>query len=751
MRKLATWAFSFAAGIFLAQYVLAESWMLLTAGAALGLGVLALFLREPVRLRVILICTGLSVAIGYNWAFTLLVQAPAEQMADSDQMGVSMILCAYPTATDYGAKATVRAEFPNLRGVQFMYYGDAALLDLTPGCTVTDDVHLKSAAKIQDDEVTTFTSRGVFLLAYGRGEAMYSDTGASSPRWWPARLGQAMRTGILELYPGETAGFMTAILTGDSTLLSDSAGTDLSEAGIYHIMAVSGLHCSFLLLLVLALVGKKRRRLATCIAIPVLIFYALLTGARPSVVRACVMLSLVLIAPVMRREGDSPTALGFALLLILLQNPFAAASIGLQLSFGAVAGMLWLTPKLNGLLRGEKDRSRAFRAVSTSFSATCGALVFTLPLTAHYFGFLVLVSPLSNLLCLWAVSGIFAVGLISVLLGFVWMPLAAVVALIPRGLIAYVLTVVHWLAKIPYHALYYTNPFLKYWLVYFYLLFGAAYLCKPKARRKYALAATLSALSLVVTVELGRIYYSSGTLDIVVVDVGQGSCTAMASGGQYALMDCGSAVSWLGAGSDAADQLLSMGCGELDYLVLSHYDYDHVSGVAGLMDRLKVKTLLVPDYWDDADLRDWVTETAESHGTAMEFVTEEETRTLGNSVLTIYPPLGSDNDNDSGLTLLCSAGDFDLLITGDMDAKTEEVLVSTYPLPDIEALIVGRHGSKYSTGKALLDAVKPELGVVSVGRNHYGHPTDEALGRLVWSGVTVYRTDKQGSIHISVK
>lgn len=751
MRKLATWAFSFATGIFLAQYLLAEKWMLLAAAVVLGLGALALFLREPVRFRVILICSGLSMALGYNWAFSLLVQTPAEALADTDQIGVTMVLCDYPAATDYGAKVTVRPELPNLRGVQVVYYGDAELLGLAPGYTVTDDIHFKSAAKIQDDEVTTFTSRGIFLLAYGRGEAIYGDASASSPRWWPAQLGRAMQTQILELYPGETAGFMTAILTGDSTLLSDSAGTDLSEAGIYHIMAVSGLHCSFLMMLVLALVGKKHRRLAACIAIPVLIFYALLTGARPSVVRACVMLSLVLIAPAMHREGDPPTALGFALLLILLQNPFAAASIGLQLSFGAVAGMLWLTPKLERLLRGEKDRSRAFRAVSTSFSATCGALVFTLPLTAYYFGFLVLVSPLSNLLCLWAVSGIFAVGLISVLLGFAWMPLAAVVALIPRGLIAYVLTVAHWLAKIPYHALYYTNPFLKYWLVYFYLLFGVAYLCKPKARRKYALAAILSALTLVVTVKLGRLYYSYGTLDIVVVDVGQGACTVMASGGQYALMDCGSAVSWLGAGSNAADQLLSMGCEELDYLVLSHYDYDHVSGVADLLDRMRVKTLLVPDYWDDADLRDWVTETAESHGTVVEYVREQETRTLGNSVLTIYPPLGSDNDNDSGLALLCSAADFDLLITGDMDAKTEEALVSTYPLPNIEALIVGHHGSKYSTGKALLDAVKPELGVVSVGHNNYGHPTDEALRRLVQSDVTVYRTDKQGSIHISVK
>lgn len=751
MRKLATWALSFATGVFLAQYLLPQGWLLSAAAAALGLGTLALLLEEPARYRAVLICTALSVALGYSWAFALFVQSPAEALAETNSVGVTMVLLDYPTATEYGAKVTVRPEFPGLRGVRAVYYGDAALLELTPGCTVTDDVHLKSAVTIQDDEVTTFTSRGVFLLAYGGGEAVYGDLSASSPRWWPVRLGRAMQEKILELYPGDSAGFMTAILTGDKTLLSDSVGTDLSEAGIYHIMAVSGLHCSFLMMLVLALVGKKRRRAAACIGIPVLIFYALLTGSRPSVVRACVMLSLVLIAPAMRREGDPPTALSFALLLILLQNPFAAASISLQLSFGAVAGMLWLTPKLDRLLRGEKERGRVFRALSASFSATCGALVFTLPLTVYYFGFLVLVAPVSNLLCLWAVSLIFAVGLISVLLGFMWMPLASAAALVPRGLIAYVLLTVHALAKIPYHALYDTNPFLKYWLAYFYVLFGTAYFCKPKARRKYAVAAVLAAVSLAVTVKLGRLFYARGALDIVAVDVGQGAGTIMASGDQFALMDCGSGSSWLGAGSDTADQLLSMGCEELDYLVLSHYDYDHISGVAGLMDRLRVKTLLAPDYWDDANLRDWVMETAADHGVAVEFVTEEETRALGDSVLTIYPPLGGDNDNDHGLSLLCSDGDFDLLITGDMDAMTEEKLISAYPLPDIEALMVGHHGSKYSTGEELLDAVKPELGVVSVGRNSYGHPSEEALRRLVRAGVTVYRTDKQGNIHIFVK
>ena len=751
MRKLATWAASFAVGIFLAQVLLPDRLLLLCSAAALGLGVLALLLREPARYRAVLICTALSFALGYNWAFALLVQTPAEALAERELTAVTMVLTDYPQTTAYGAKVTVRPDIPGLRGVRAVYYGDASLLELVPGQTVTDDLRLKSASKIQDDEVTTFTSRGVFLLAYGRGEAAYGDGSASSPRWWPARMGQAMREKIAKLYPGEAAGFMTAILTGDTTLLSEAAGTDLSEAGIYHIMAVSGLHCSFLAAMTLALIGKKHRRTAACVAIPVLIFYALLTGARPSVVRACVMLSLLLIAPACGREGDSPTALSFALLLILLQNPFAAASIGLQLSFGAVAGMLWMTPRLNHFLLGDRERGRIVRTISASFSATCGSLVFTLPLSAYYFNFLVLVSPLSNLLCLWAVSVIFGAGLISVLLSFVWMAPAVLLALIPRGLIAYVLAVVEVLAKIPYHALYYANPFLKYWLVYFYLLFGAAYLGKPKSRRKYAAAAVLAALSLMLTVKLGRVFYTWGTLDIVAVDVGQGSCTAMASGGQFALMDCGSSTSWKGAGGDAADQLLSMGCQRLDYLVLSHYDYDHVSGVADLMNRLRVETVLLPDKWDDAGLREWVTETAESHGAAVELVTEERTLAIGNSVLTVYPPVGTGSDNDSGLALLCTAGDFDLLITGDMDARTEEKLLAAYPLPDIEALIVGHHGSKYSTGEELLAALSPEIGVVSAGRNNYGHPSDEALRRLAKAGAAVYRTDRQGNIHISVK
>lgn len=99
----------------------------------------------------------------------------------------------------------------------------------------------------RDDDITTFTSKGVFLLAYGQGTPQIETGSAGSLRWWPARLGSAMKERIARLYTGDTAGFVTAILTGDKSALSTQAAADLSEAGLYHVLAVSGMHCRILI------------------------------------------------------------------------------------------------------------------------------------------------------------------------------------------------------------------------------------------------------------------------------------------------------------------------------------------------------------------------------------------------------------------------------------------------------------------------------------------------------------------------
>ena len=740
MRRLAVFAGGFSLGAFLARYLLEGGWALLGAGLSLLAGMLMALLPWEWRRRGVILCAALALGLGWSWLYARQVQRPAQLLAGQTG-GFTATLCGYASESDFGAQAEVRLE-----GVpgKAMFYGGEELLELVPGKTIAGQARFRDAARVRDEDITAFTSKGVFLLVYGQGELTVREGTGHSLRWLPARAGRAMTERIQVLFSGDAAGFLTAILTGGRSGISEEARMALSEAGLSHILAVSGMHCGFLM----ALAGflLQSRKLRVLLGIPLLAFYAALTGGSPSVIRACVMLSLPLLAILARRESDGPTSLLTALFLILLANPFAAASVGLQLSFAAMAGILWLTPRLYKGLTGEKKRGKAFRFLAVSFSASMGAMVFTVPLTAYYFGALVLIAPLSSALCLWAAAWAFGFGLLSVSVSFFYPPLGALLAL-PAWLAArYILLAAALLSKIPCHAVYTANPYLKYWIAYAYLLFAAAYLAGGS--RGYRLAFALAALTLVLTVRLGEARYR-GDLDVVVLDVGQGQSVVLASGGAFALVDCGSANSWKDSGETAARQLAVMGCRRLDRLILTHYDQDHVSGVPGLLNRMEVETLLAPEEPDGAEGQNGVSAAASAHGADLRFVTEAESLEFGRGTLTVYPPLGDSGDNERGLTILVSVGETDFLITGDMNAATEAKLLEAYDLPDIEALAVGHHGSKYASSRRLLEALKPETACVSVGSNSYGHPAEETLLRLARQGCGIYRTDLHGTIHLA--
>lgn len=254
MRRLALFCGGFAAGIFLAQYLLPGGWLLSGGLVCLALGFGALLLPECWRKRAILCLVGAALALGWNWLYVRQVSEPMEALADTQQ-ALTMTLTEYPTETRFGAKVTVRAE--GLPG-KLTYYGDPPLLQLSPGQCLTDEVYLQSASRIRDDDVTVFNSKGVFLLAYSRGTVAFHAGTVDAPRWWPTRLGRAMQARIRELFSGDDAGFLLALLTGRKGELSTQADVDLSEAGVYHILAVSGMHCAYLLAMVGFLAGKHR-------------------------------------------------------------------------------------------------------------------------------------------------------------------------------------------------------------------------------------------------------------------------------------------------------------------------------------------------------------------------------------------------------------------------------------------------------------------------------------------------------------
>ena len=754
MRVLATIGFSFSAGVFLAALLPWNGWQLYAAGGVLLLALAWLFAARKQKYfrRGLLLLLSLAVSLAYFVGYDHLVRQPIENRcgAASD---FTATVCDWPQATERGARVTVELE--GYHRARTVLYGEAELLAARPGDTVTGTAQWQSAAHFNSDDVTHFNARGVYALLYGREDVRLSAGDGDALRWLPQRAGKAFREKVAAIWDdARVSGFLTAELIGDKSAMDDGDYLAMQETGLAHLFAVSGLHCAFLVTL-LALLISRRQRLLWAVTIPLLLFYMVMVGMSPSVVRACIMQIFLLIAPLFRRGSDPLTSLAAALLVILLCNPFAAASVSLQLSFSATLGMVLLSPRLYKLLTGwYKGQCRPLRTalcfVAANLSATLSAVVFTAPLTAWYFRIFVLVAPLSSLLAVPAAGWSFMAAFVTVLLGFVWLPLASLLGWISWALVRYILWIANGMMSWRYHAVYFTNPYLIYWLLFLYAAFiGCA--ATPDGKRKYLLASALSVLTLTAAIWVNRQDYQYGVLTALTLDVGQGESVILTSGGETALMDCGSSNSYKDPGGLAADTLHSMGVRELSAVVVTHYHADHTNGLYEVLRRIPVQTVYLPDIEDEYGVRERLVSLAEEKGAQVTYVTKETADTLGDTVLTIYPPVQSGGDlNELGLTALASAGDFDLLITGDMSGSTEKKLVETYALPDIEVLVVSHHGSRYSSNIRFLKSVTPEAAVISVGDNNYGHPSEETLQRLLAVGADIWRTDQQGTIRITV-
>ncbi|MBO4854532.1 MAG: DNA internalization-related competence protein ComEC/Rec2 [Oscillospiraceae bacterium] len=752
MRELATVAFSFAAGSLTAALLPGDSWYPWAAlGAAAGFAAVY-FLRKRIACakRALLILGALSVAFLYVWGYETAVCRPVKALCGQTRE-FSGIVMDEPVETEQGAKVTICLH-PAARAV---VYGEAELLTLKPGQRLSGTARWQDASRIREDDITTFTSRGVYALLYVAGPVM-AETAMEHSIWFtPQRLCRAVKEMAGRVWDDPaTAGFVTAELTGDRSSISQGDAAVIDQAGLAHLFAVSGLHCAFLVTLLGFFLPKRRPGLVFGICTGALFLYALMVGMTASVVRACLMQVFLLAEPLLRRERDSITVLGAALLLILLVNPYAAAGAGLQLSFGATLGMVLWSEKLCKWMRGcyrgnRKWLRREVAFLSANLAATLTALVFTVPLTAVYFGIFTLLSPLSNLLALPAASWNFMVSFLTVALGFVFLPAARIAGVLSYCMVHYVVWLARMVNALPWHALYLNNRYLIYWLVYVYVLLGACLIGKARPRARI-LAGSLAVLTLLLAVKLHSGVYRSGTMSAVAVDVGQGECILLHSGNDAVLVDCGSSNTYISGGERAADTISGIGIGKLSALVLTHYHADHTNGVAKLMARVRVEELWLPDIDDAFGVKERLESLAAQNGTAVRYIRRMERMAAGAARLTVYPPVGTGDMNEQGLTVLCSAGDFDLLVTGDMAGSTEKALIKQYDLPDVEVLVVSHHGSKYSSDSAFLEAIRPEAAIICVGENSYGHPTQEAMLRLAAVGAAIYRTDQQGDILVTV-
>ena len=742
MRKLMWFTIGFALICGFCAYLPETSWhnIALICSALCCVAAMVVAQRWKSWKRPAMVLLGLTVGLIWFLLFQRIYLQPAITL-DGKTITTTVTATDYSYQTGYGTGVDGEIELDG-KSYQIRVYLDEDK-QIAPSDEISGTFRIRVTTPQGQEGSTYHSGNGTFLLGYETEKVTHTEKIAHTFIQRASVLREYIKQLLIRSFPEDLVAFAKALLLGDTYDLPYDVDTAFQISGIRHIVAVSGLHVTILYGLLNTILMKKRF-LSALVAFPVLFLFAAVAGFTASVTRACIMVGLMILAQLFRREYDSPTALAFACLVILLRNPLAITSVSLQLSAGCVAGILlfnepikqWLLKFFPKHYTG-KMRKKLVGWLTSSVSVTLGAMSLTTPLSAYYFGAVSLVGVVTNIATLWVVNLIFN-GIIAVFLtALVSVKAASVLAWMVSVLMRYVLAVSKLLASLPLAAVYTKSGYIVGWLVFCYLLLSVFLLSRKRRPLALLCCATIGLC--------GALMFSwlEPLLDdcrVTVMDVGQGQSILLQSEGKTYLVDCG--------GDDdedtadiVAETLLSLGITRLDGIIITHGDRDHAGALPYLLTRVGTDMVFYPST-DELE-----TENLPDDDISFIPVTNDVEIAFGDAKITIFGPVFAKESNENSLCVLFCTENCDILITGDRSGFGERMLLREAELPDVELLIAGHHGSKNSTSQELLDAVQPETVIISVSAdNPYGHPAEELLKRLQKSGCEIYRTDENGTI-----
>lgn len=757
IRKLCAFSIGYCAAVFASHYLLGGAELLSELLMAAMLLTGAFLLRGRWRQRLIIVAV--AAAVGFlHYALWQHVTVERCEPFAGQEIETTARLTDYPDVRDRCTLLSVKITGDKLPKVDALIADySASEYSLVPGDEIKVTLKLRSVTERYGEATDSNVSKGVYIYGYTSESIEHTGHWRYSFLYFPKAIGNALHREIGELFPEDTAPFMKALLAGykDDYYENDKLYSAMNMAGLAHVVAVSGMHVAFLVGVLQSVMGKNRRSSVICIII--VWVFVVMVGSPPSAVRAGIMISLVLFAPVLGRINDRATTLSLALLLILLFNPFSAGSVALQLSFGAVAGMFLFSQPLYEYFSSKLTLPRLLDRVGNyiiaTLSSSLAVTVFTVPLLAVHFGYVTLLAPIMNILCLWAISVLFTGGFTLCALGLVLPTVSAFLAEILSYLVRYIAFVVEYSAKTSFIAVYMENRYVPIWLIASYVLFIAYFVVRRRRKLSAVLPCAACLVLLLGVFGLTAHERNSDSGTISVMNVGNGQCIAVTEGDSAVVIDCGSYGITQNAGNLMSSYLHSRGHTELEYLMLTHLHTDHASGAVRLMNLINVKTLILPDNAEDTNdsgVLEELISTAEENGTRIVYITQDTDFTAGAVRLSVYESSERGSRSESGIMATVSIGQYDMLVTGDVEKAVERELIAYHDLSDTELLIVAHHGSKYSTSEELLNALDPDTAVISTGYNSYGHPTQEVLDRLSEHGIETLRTDELGTVTIHI-
>lgn len=575
-----------------------------------------------------------------------------------------------------------------------------------------------------------------------------------------------------KIYPDAEASILEAMLFGEKRELSGDIKELYQPAGISHVLVISGLHIS---LLALAVAGILRRLgfpmpVWVILSVGVLAGYGILIGQPTTAVRALLMFFVLQGARLLGRSYDLLSALAFAGILMLLDNPDLILDGGCRLSFCAVIGVGWYVSEKNKIFRsiGEKEKRKnrgkggkgsSAGAILENIRAGWYLWLFTLPVMLDTFYQVSVVGILWNLVAIPLLPVIIASGGLGVVLAgwniflgsLAGSPAYGMLQLYQEiGNISEKLPVGMWTPGQP------SKPVIAgYYLVIFLLVLVEKQLIKREKRWKIRKIFPGMELCSMLLLLLLMAHPWQQREKITFLDVGQGDASLLQSGGQTLLLDGGS-TSQKNVGTYVIlPYIKQQGISCLEAVVLTHTDQDHINGVTEVLEEgkkgwLTVKNLMYPYWMEGTEQGKQLKKLAEEAGASCRKIRAGDRLTIGKAEAVVLYPKEQEKiaePNAGSLVLFWKWEGVRAMFTGDLPEEKERELLQN--LPACEILQVGHHGSATSTCREFLEQVQPSLAVISCAmKNRYGHPSPDTVDRLKKTGCEIRYTMKSGAITI---
>lgn len=545
---------------------------------------------------------------------------------------------------------------------------------------------------------------------------------------------------IFESALGDDSAVVMGLLFGETSGIDEDIIETFRRGGTAHVLAVSGLHLGLLYSFLCRFKRKKRSIPADIAIVLALSAYTALAGFTASVVRACLMIFIHIAGNHLNRRYDLISSTCVSMIIILAVNPMQIYSAGFQMSFLAVITLGIMIPLIQKKIKG----------ILLPMIAVQTGMV---PYTMYVFNYVSLTSVISNIPVYFIAAAMIPAG-ISVI-AFCWLPVIAKPAAMITGLLVKLLL---WCNDFTYMGGVFTfdvaSPSVIFLAVYYIFIF---YMCSEAGqialiRRNYKKIAAVFAAAVICGAGCS-VYLSDGfeKTDMVFVDVGQGDCLHIKAGGKNLLIDGGGSFNYNVGKSTLKPYLLKNGVTKIDMAIATHLHTDHYQGLKELSQTYRIKKLGVYE----------ANSVNENH-LKKEFKTDEilylaagDVINMGRnvSVEVLSPDRGNHLDekdeNKNSLVLRVNVKGSSVLMTGDIDEKGEKTLIAD---TDIKAdiLKIAHHGSRYSSCEKFIAVAAPKIAVIQVGKNTYGHPSEEVIKRLEEHKITVLRNDEQGAVGIRV-